>query len=204
MTACDEQVSVLRSSIETLSLEVSEVRQLVEGLMSQRPGPNTVPRPHSAASAPAATTARSHFSEPAQSWQRSLANSYSAPRPTSAPPPQRQVQHSEPTRKSRPTDPELERAEAILRSMPPAMPPQPVDASCSMCQHEPRHRHQTGDRAYTAPQTRFRHSHAGPPAHEEDEGFAEYGADDSGVLPPQTLLSRALRELESDFESHKA
>lgn len=193
MSSYDDQVAVLRSSIATLSREVAEVRQLVEGLASEKPRTFHTLQSHDVA--PRASV-RSVKSEGAQPRQRPL-SAYYEHRPASAPPQQRNYG------KEQMVDPELQRAEAILRSMPP--PSQPTDASCSMCQHQPKHRHAPGSRSYEYPKSKMqRPSPADLRAdmYGEDEGFVEYGADEA-ALPPQALLSRALRELENDFATHK-
>lgn len=92
------------------------------------------------------------------------------------------------------TDPDLQRAEAILRSV----PTEHDDATCRICQH--RNQHSSPARTKSAspklsPRQRW--------SEDDDEGFAE-GDESTDSLPPQTYLARALRDLEEDFASHKA
>jgi hypothetical protein len=88
---------------------------------------------------------------------------------------------STPSRRSKRDEPDLRRAEQLLRSLP------------------NKGRHEGGTCAYCR-RRRARQEE------EEQEGMAEdegYGGEEEDVLPPQTVLARALRELEDDFAQHK-
>lgn len=193
MSSYEGQVNDLRTSINSLSNEIAEVRHLVEGLVSGRSDAVAQQQQQPQDTWPQTHGYKSFKSEPArlgpQKSARTLA-SYLDPRPASAPP--YAHQRCAP-RDSQALDPELQRAEAILRSMPSQTPHEHLD--CSTCQHQPRHGHVSAQGRQRAMPGR-----RNAPI-EEDEGFAEY--DDDSILPPQALLSRQLHELESDFASHK-
>lgn len=216
MHSYDDQVSTLRSSVEALSHEINEVRMLVEGLVQKQ----QTPLPQSSTVAPEMPRSfKQQRSDPElqsthtaslrpNSLHPAVAaahTGYPYERPVSAPPMDTHHHHQQqprPRREPATNDPELQRAEAILRSMPGQ---HQGDLYCSTCHHVPRHR-------YPAPPAGTSRdglcSHTGMPRRRaaatvpEDEGFVEYAEDDS-ALPPQALLSRALRELEVDFSTHR-
>lgn len=224
MHSYDDQVSTLRSSVEALSHEINEVRMLVEGLVQKQQTPLGHPPSTGAAAAAAAAEMPRSFKQ--QRSDPELQSTHTASlrpsglhpgathsghpyeRPVSAPPMDthhhyQQQPQLRPRREPAANDPELQRAEAILRSMPGQ---HQDDMYCSTCHHVPRHRYPAPSAGPSSREALWSHNsmprRRAAAAVPEDEGFAEYVEDDT-TLPPQTLLSRALRELEVDFSTHR-
>jgi TATA-binding protein-associated factor Taf7 len=102
-------------------------------------------------------------------------------RPSSGP--SRRTHHGGPSTKR--DEPDLRRAEQLLKTL-------------------PKGRHEGGTCAYCRRRrARERAREREEEEEDEDEGYGEGEDDDEEVLPPQTVLARALRELEDDFAQHK-
>jgi hypothetical protein len=88
---------------------------------------------------------------------------------------------SAPSHRSKRDEPDLKRAEQLLRSLPNMG--RHEGGTCAYCRRRrARQREEERDRMA------------------EDEG---YGGEEDDVLPPQTVIARALHELEDDFAQHK-
>lgn len=194
-----DQIDILRQSIEALSREVDEVRQLVEGLLAQRN--LSPPALRQSQSLPHRSEGLANQLAEERAQLRQSGKPMSAPtnagsylrmpapiRPASAPvfeSEQPRPKHNQIYQRPIPVatdglDKELQRAEAILRSVPDVHD----RYTCRVCKSRldvPADTRQPKANTYQEPDQ----------------------AGDVSMLPPQTTIARALRELEEDFASHK-
>lgn len=170
---------------EQVSAPEAPVQARYPSILSRQPGVNANPQTFDDPVAPFP----GHLSPPMRSSSAPVAQSYNAdfrvPRTTSNPLPAPTTHTGGHSR-----EPLLDRAERILSSLPPRSSAH-APATCDTCR---RHSDSTGDNRASSSAVRasFDDSHAG-------RRTAPTEAD----LPMQTVVTRALRDLEEDFAVHR-